>query len=202
MFLAFILCCVAIRLASGQTFTTEVFNEDFEGTLTSWTMNRLWHQTTNFPHSGANALGYVQNENGGATNILAGDYDTGTTTTGRATSPSFALDSGDIQISVQLLLNVECETLEPCDFDFLRVYLIGASTGTVTLGSTKTSESPVLRVSATSYSDITFDATVAADDYQIQFHFDSDDDMENDHHGVRVDNLIVSTVLPVISPTE
>jgi hypothetical protein len=202
MFLAFILCCVAIRLASGQTFTTEVFNEDFEGTLTSWTMNGLWHQTTNFPQSGANALGYGHNENGGPTNVLAGDYDTGATTAGRATSPSFALGSGDIQISVQLVLNTECETLTACDFESLRVYLIGASTGTVTLGSTKTAETPALEVSATSYSDITFDGTVAADNYQIQFYFDSDDEQFNDHHGVRVDNLIVSTVLTGISPTE
>jgi hypothetical protein len=115
-----------------------VYSENFDsGTAMGFSMNSLWHVTSNFPDSLSSAQGYVQDETQPGA-VLDGNYSTGSRSAGAATSPLIALPtSSGITLSLNAVNFGEVSNL----FDVLNISLLDSSSAILrVLASTSLSD--------------------------------------------------------------
>ena len=185
--------------AVGTSNAVVVYSQDFAGGSSgSYSMNSLWHVTSNFGGTSGFALGYVRNETQPSA-IPDGNYDTGVTNSGTALSPGIVIPgSGATTLTLKAFNHNEFGDA-PDFFDRLRVSVStdGGATSTV-LASTSPDDSA---------SQVTFPYWTGVDEYQnlvldltsfdgmtinLLFGYDTLDSLDNNHPGARITDIAIN----------
>jgi hypothetical protein len=200
--------CIALVISGGM-FTASsaqagfIYTENFDsGTAPGWTMNGLWHVTSNFPE-GTYALGYTQDETQ-PSSTPDGNYNTGAVNSGTAFSPLISLGGGS-SMFVDVVNFNECGH-DYCDTDILSV---GVSLDGSTIAHLLTSSNQFANadndfISAApgdGYLVLTLDLS-AYDNQNIHlaFNYNTVDGFTNNYPGARVDEIYVSSLVPPVPP--
>jgi hypothetical protein len=189
----------------------DVFTENFEsGTVPNWTLQGLWHVTQNFPANGTYALGFTQNENSGRAGI-AGDYQTGSALDQSAFTPAFAVPPGRTVLRFKVIVADETTATQgqPDLFDRFSVTVVPQTT---TLAQPNGAPSSVIVASSkplpqgftgvvvpewngvAAFRNVEVDLSpFAGSSVRLQFRFETLDAQDNNHPGVRVDDVRVTS---------
>lgn len=177
-----------VFLISQSVHAGIILSEDFEdGIADGWSLSGLWKVTQNAPEDGEYALGYVQNETAGAT--PNGDFQTGATNSGVASTPSLSCAGGPCIVSFDWF-----DISESSFWDIFNVSLLpsgGAAQTLIANGNSQTYLSFSQDISA----------AVGSDPFTIQFAFDTVDPLFNESPGVRVDNFLLQGGNPSSVPS-
>jgi hypothetical protein len=185
--------------AVGSAKAGSIYSENFDTGAPGFTFNGLWHVTSNFPFSGANALGYVQGETPNSS-TADGNYDNGSANSATAFSPAIALPTGTLTLTFEAFNHNEFGD-EPDFFDRLRVGIStdGSSLGTIVASSSSFDGAPVgipiWTPDNTGYNFITVNiSSFAGQTIYLAFNYDTLDAIDNDHPGARIDDVRISAV--------
>jgi hypothetical protein len=179
----------------------DVLSETFESnSAPGWTLNGLWHVTTNFPASGTYALGFTQNEMSGRTG-LAGDYQTGAALDQIARTPLFTVPPGRTVLRFKVIVADEVTSAggDPDNFDRLSVSVVSGKDATTVAASKPLPEGFTGLIipewnGVAAYKIVEVDLSpFAGQEVQIDFRFETLDAQDNNHPGVRIDDLRITT---------
>jgi hypothetical protein len=173
----------------GASNAAVIYAENFDsGAAAGYTMDGLWHVTSNFPASGNFALGFVRNETPGA--VPNGDFDTGDINAS-AQSALITLPTGTIVLTFKAFVGDEHD-VAPDEFDRLSVKINGAA-----IASSPPSDGGVVIPDwggIAAYNLITVDlSSYAGQTIQLEFNFDTLDEVANAYPGVRIDDICIAT---------
>ncbi len=158
----------------------DIINQDFEGDVSGWTANGLWHlvdesETYGDSHSTSTSVWYGQDS--------TGDYDTGSQTTGSLVVPTLDL-TGATQAELSFYHWFETESYSG-DYDQVKVTVNGnqvyyRDSSNDNVGSENNFVKETIDISSYIGSSV-----------EIQFTFDSTDGSYNSYRGWYVDDVVV-----------
>jgi len=182
----------------------DVFMENFEsGAVPTWTLNGLWHVTTNFPANGTYALGFTQNETTGRAGI-AGDYQTASALDQSSLTPAFTVPQGRTVLRFKAIVADETTSTQgqPDLFDRFSVTVVPQAAGVdpSIVASSKPLPQDFAGVIVSEWNGVSAFKNVEVDlspyagqSIKLQFRFETLDGQDNNHPGVRLDDLRVTS---------
>jgi hypothetical protein len=195
-------CGVLMALASAPASADIIYSSNFEsGSAPDFTLNGLWHITSNFPGTSNYALGYVQNETQ-PSSTPDGDYDTGAADPAAAFSPLIALPSATAITLALDAVNFNEIGGSPDFFDRLEIGVStdGSSFASL-LASTSHSDGAASFFAPQDvtggYTSLTLDLSAfAGQSIYLMFNYDTVETGDNSNPGARINNIVVSTDVP------